>query len=90
MPKSKHRRHGKTRPREYQTHAPATNPPASPPWVGVTAVVLLVAGVAVILLAYLPPISDRLGGLPWFGANWGLVLGFVLLVIGFGFLTKWR
>jgi hypothetical protein len=90
MPKSKHRRHGKTRPREHETHAPERKPDPSPAWVPATGVGLLVLGVAVILLGYLPDISARTETLPLLGANWGLVLGFVILSVGFGILTRWR
>jgi hypothetical protein len=90
MPQSKHRRKGKQRPRAYQTHAPAKNPTPSPPWVPVASTVLLVLGVLVILVGYLPPVSERLAFLPLLGSNWALVVGFVLLSVGFVLLTRWR
>jgi hypothetical protein len=90
MPKSKHRRKGKARPRAYQTSPPVKNPTPSPPWVPVASTVLLVSGVLVILIGYLPPVSDRLAFLPLLGSNWALVLGFLLLATGFVFLTRWR
>jgi hypothetical protein len=90
MPESKHRRSGKNRPRAYQKVEPERRPAPSPPWVPITGVSLLVAGVAVILIGYLPGVSEALDQLPLLGANWGLVGGFVLLCIGFGFLTRWR
>ena len=90
MPESKHRRHGRNRPRAYQTHAPQKNPAPSPSWVPVTGVSLLVAGVAVILIGNLPPVSAVLRTWPWFGGNWNLIAGFALLMVGFGFLTRWR
>lgn len=90
MPESKHRRHGRNRPRAHQMHAPHKNPPPSPPWVPVTGVSLLVAGVAVILVGNLPAVSAMLRTLPWFGGNWNLIGGFALLMVGFGFLTRWR
>jgi hypothetical protein len=90
MPQSKHRRHGKSRPRAHETHAPERKPDPSPPWVPVTAAALLLCGVAVILLGYLPLVSDRTASWVWLGSNWGLVIGFVLLSIGFGFLSRWR
>jgi hypothetical protein len=90
MPQSKHRRKGKVRKRAYQTSPPAKNPDPSPPWVPVASTVLLVAGVLVILIGYLPPVSDALAFLPLLGSNWALVLGFVLLSLGFLFLTRWR
>ncbi|HSK22205.1 MAG TPA: cell division protein CrgA [Egicoccus sp.] len=90
MPQSKHRRKGRNRPRAYQTAPPARNPTPSPPWVPRVGVALLVAGVAVILLSYLPEVSEWIGTIPPFGGNWGLVVGFVLLLTGFGFLIRWR
>jgi len=90
MPESKHRRRGKARPREHQTHAPEKKPPPSPTWVPATGAALLVLGVAVILIGYLPGVSERMATWVWLGANWGLVGGFVILAVGFGFLTRWR
>ncbi len=90
MPESKHRRHGRNRPREYQTHEPEKKAPPSPTWIPATGASLLVAGVLVILLGNLPAISGFLRGLPWLGANWSLIGGFVLLMAGLGFLTRWR
>jgi hypothetical protein len=53
-------------------------------------VTLLVAGVAVILVGNLPPVTAILRTWPWFGGNWNLIGGFALLMVGFGFLTRWR
>lgn len=90
MPQSKHRRKGRQRPRAYQTSPPPKNPTPSPSWVPATGVALLVAGVVVILVGYLPVINRITSSWPWFGPNWGLVAGFLLLSVGFGFLTRWR
>ncbi len=90
MPESKHLRGGKVRKRAHQTHAPQKNPAPSPPWVPAVGVAFLIAGVAVILIGYLPPVQNVTRSWPWLGANWGLVGGFVLLTTGFGFLTRWR
>jgi hypothetical protein len=90
MPQSKHRRKGRARPRAYQTSPPPKNPTPSPPWVPVASTALLVGGVLVILIGYLPPVSERLAFLPWIGSNWALVLGFLLLSVGFVLLTRWR
>jgi hypothetical protein len=90
MPKSKHHRKGKTRPRAHQTAPPPRNPEPSPTWVPATALGLLVGGVVVIVLGYLPAISERIQTWPPLGANNGLVLGFVLIIAGFVFLTRWR
>jgi hypothetical protein len=90
MPQSKHRRKGKVRPRAYQTSPPRRNPDPSPSWVPIASTLLLVLGVAVILIGYLPPVSDALGNLPLLGSNWALVVGFVVLSVGFVFLTRWR
>lgn len=90
MPQSKHRRGGKSRPREFETHAPEKKPAPSPAWVPATGVTLLLIGVAVILIGYLPAVQSVLATWPLLGTNWGLVGGFVFLMAGFGFLTRWR
>lgn len=89
MPKSKHNRKGRARPRAQRTTPPPRNPEPSPPWVAPTGVGLLVAGIAVILLGYLV-LNEVSAAWPIFGPNWGLVSGFVLLIAGFGLLTRWR
>lgn len=89
MPESKHRRGGKARPREHQTHAPVKNPPPSPRWVPVTGTALLLAGLLVVLVGYLDPVRDALSGFP-LGSNFSLVFGFILMAVGFGFLARWR
>lgn len=90
MPKSKNHRKGKARPRAYETAPPPKNPPASPTWLAPTAVGLLLAGLVVIVLGYLDPVQRVVGTWPPFGTNNGLVFGFVLIIAGFGFLTRWR
>ncbi len=90
MPVSRHRRHGRNRPREYQTHEPEKKPAPSPTWVPATGAGLLVAGVIVIILGNLPGISRIMRDWIWLGGNWSLVGGFLLLMVGFGFLTRWR
>jgi hypothetical protein len=90
MPQSKHRRKGRNRPRAYQTAPPAKNPRPSAPWVPIVATALLVLGVVVILVSYLPGVQNLLASAPPLYGNWGLVGGFVLLLVGFGFLSKWR
>lgn len=90
MPKSKHRRKGRSRPRAHETAPPEKNPEPSPTWVPAVGVGLLVTGVLVILLGYLPPINNAISTWPGLGGNWGLVVGFVLLAGGFGFLTRWQ
>lgn len=90
MPESKHRRKGRQRPRPSRNEVPEPNPEPSPTWVPATGVTLLVVGVLVILLGYLPPVSEAMAGWPLLSSNWGLVGGFVLIVAGFGFLTRWQ
>lgn len=90
MPKSKHRRGGRNRPREFETHAPEKLPDPSPSWVPVTGVSLLVVGLLTILIGYLPAANELTADWVWFGSNWGLVAGFLLLAGGLGFLMKWR
>ncbi len=90
MPESKHRRHGRNRPREYQTHAPEKKAPPSPTWVPVTGASLLVGGVIVILLGNLPGVRALTRTWIWLGGNWTLIVGMLLIMAGFGFLMKWR
>ena len=92
MPKSKHRRKNKNRKRPRHMTPPPSKPEPSPPWVPRTGVGLLLVGVVVILLGYVPAVraSSTLARLPWLGANWTLVFGFLLLTAGFGVLTRWR
>lgn len=89
MPESKHRRSGKNRPRESRTRAPERKPEPSPPWVPVAGTALLILGVLVILVGYLPAVQEITRSFP-LGTNFSLVTGFTILVIGFGFLTRWR
>lgn len=91
MPESKHRRKNKNRKRPRH-EAPQKNPAPSPAWVPRLGVGLLLLGVVLILLGYVPAIrsSRVIAGLPWIGANWTLVGGFILLTAGFGVLTRWR
>lgn len=91
MPESKHRRKNKSRKRKHQKQ-PSKNPEPSPPWVPRVGVGLLLVGVLLILLGYVPAIrtASFVQGLPWLGANWTLVGGFVVLTAGFGVLTQWR
>ncbi len=91
MPKSKHRRKNKVRPRPRNVEGPVKKPPPSPTWVPATGATLLILGVIVILLGYLPAVGRWTSAhLPGLGSNWPLVGGFVLLTAGFGFLTRWR
>lgn len=91
MPKSKHRRNNKTRPRKSTKSGPPVKAPEpSPPWVPRTGASLIGVGVLVILLGYLPAIGDVIDTWPVFGPNWSLVAGFVFLAGGFGVLTRWQ
>jgi hypothetical protein len=91
VPESKHRRKNKSRKRKHQKRPPK-NPEPSPPWVPRLGVGLLLLGVLLILLGYVPAIRTAgfVRDLPWLGANWTLVGGFILLTGGFGVLTQWR
>ena len=89
MPESKHRRGGKNRPRSFETHAPERKPDPSPTWVPATGTALLIIGVLVILIGYLPAVQDVTRSWP-LGSSISLVGGFVVLLVGFGFLTRWR
>lgn len=81
MPKSKHRRKGKSRPRPRQVEPQKVNPKPSPRWVPVTGLALILLGVTVVIVNYIPGFLER---------NWILVLGFALMAGGFGFLMRWR
>lgn len=88
MPKSKHRRKGRARPRAYETKPPEHKPAPSPPWLAPTAAGLLVGGVVVILVGQ--TLGGFMRGWPLLGQNWGLVAGFMLLITGFLLLIRWR
>lgn len=91
MPESKHRRKNKNRPRKSKRDVPPPRAPEpSPPWVPRVGLGLIIAGVLVILLGYLDPVSNALRNLPLIGSNWSLVAGFVFLAGGFGVLTRWQ
>lgn len=89
MPEPTHRRKGKNRPRPTRSAPPERNPEPSPSWVPATGVGLLVGGLLVILLGYLW-LGTLTQSWPVFGANWSLVVGFMLLLGGFFTLTKWQ
>lgn len=90
MPESKHRRKNKNRPRERHVTPPPSRREPSPDWVPRVGVGLLVVGILVILLGYIPPVANALAGFPGLGSNTALVAGFVLLIGGFGVLTRWQ
>lgn len=90
MPKSKHRRKGKARPRAYQTTPPVKNPDPAPSWIPATGVGLLVGGVVIIILGYLPAVADAVATWPPLGPNNFLILGFLVMIAGFVVLTRWR
>jgi hypothetical protein len=90
MPESKHRRKNKNRPRPRHVEPQKRNPEPSPTWVPATGVTLLIVGVLIIILGYIEPVQELTKDLPPLRTNWPLVGGFVLLSIGFGFLTRWR
>ncbi len=81
MPESKHRRKGKTRPRPRQVEPQKVNPKPSPRWVPVAGITLILLGVAVVIVNYIPGFLER---------NWVLIIGFALMAGGFGFLMRWR
>jgi small-conductance mechanosensitive channel len=81
VPESRHRRKGKTRPRPQQAAGPPVNPEPSPRWVPAVGIGLIVLGVIVVIVNYIPGLIE---------SNLVLLVGFGLLAVGFGFLTKWR
>lgn len=90
MPESKHRRKNKNRPRPRQMAPVEAKPKPSPTWVPATGASLLGVGVLIIIVGYLPVVSDFTSGWWALGSSWPLVIGFVLLSAGFGLLTRWR
>lgn len=90
MPKSKHRRKGHNRPRAHQSAPPVRNPDPSPTWIPRMGVGLLIGGVAIIILGYLPVVADRVATWPPLGPNNFLILGFLVMISGFVFLTRWK
>ncbi len=91
MPESKHRRKNKNRKRPRHVTPPVSAPPPSAPWVPRVGVGLLILGVLVIILGYVPALRDASfwRNIP-LGANWTLILGFLGLTGGFAVLTRWR
>ena len=79
MPKSKSKRSRYKPP-------PKKKPKPSPTWFGVTILVVLLAGVAVIVLNYLG-IEQILPGAPRNLYLWG---GLGAIALGFGLATQWR
>jgi hypothetical protein len=78
MPKSKSKRV------RYQP-PPKKKPKPSPPWLGVTILTILFAGVIVIVLNYLGliPGTDQ-------AENLYLWIGLGAIALGFGLATQWR
>lgn len=79
MPRSKSKR------RSYQP-PPKKKPKASPRWLGITILTILLAGVAVIVVNYLG-IEQILPGAP---RNLYLWSGLGAIALGFGLATQWR
>lgn len=91
MPESKHRRKGKKRERPRHLEAPVKKDLPSPTWVPATGLCLILGGFLLILAGYLvPPLTRIVQEWPIFEQNWPLVIGFMMLIGGFGFLTRWR
>lgn len=57
----------------------------SPPWFGALILVLLIGGVAVITVNYLAHLPFMAHGSPW-----GLVVGLVMIFVGFLFATRYH
>jgi Cell division protein CrgA len=57
----------------------------SPPWFGALVLVLLIAGVAAIVVNYLAHLPFMTHGSPW-----GLVVGLVMIFVGFLLATKYH
>jgi hypothetical protein len=57
----------------------------SPPWYGAVVLALLIVGVVIIVVNYL-------AHLPWLahGSPWGLVIGLLLIFVGFLMATRYR
>jgi hypothetical protein len=79
VPRSKSKR------RSYQP-PPKKKPKASPRWLGITILTILLAGVAVIVVNYLG-IEQILPGAP---RNLYLWSGLGAIALGFGLATQWR
>jgi Cell division protein CrgA len=76
--------------RPQQTAAAARRP--SPVWIPITAVVLIVLGIAWLVIYYL---TDGFFDVSWLAAlnklnYWNLAIGFGCMVLALGLLSKWR
>ncbi len=75
MPKSRSKRSSYIPPKP-------SKPKPSPTWVPIVGLAIIALGIVLILLNYI------VAGFP--GGNYNLIVGFVLMAAGLGFLSQWR
>lgn len=83
MPKSRVRRRADYTP--PPTRSASKQP--SPPWVGALMAIFFLVGIAWLVVYYVS--GGDAWGIRTLGA-WNLAIGFGLIMIGFGFATRWR
>ncbi len=83
MPESKGRGSAKPRP---EPAAKKDGPTVSPRWLVPTMLTCFVLGLLWIVVYYIAPDNPVMGPLE----NWNIVVGFGLIMVGFGLSTKWR
>jgi hypothetical protein len=85
MPESKARKRPTSASRTSATQTPKRRPP-SPPWVGISILVLFAIGIVYLVLYYVTGGGilgqQHLGG-------WNILVGFGFIIAGFGMLTQW-
>lgn len=84
MPESKGR--GKSKTRTAPTSPKKDTPTASPRWLVPVMLTCFVVGLLWIVLYYIAP------GMPVLSTfdRWNMLIGFGLIMVGFGLSTKWR
>lgn len=84
MPESKSRK--KTAKVSRTAQQPKQAKTGNAPWFVPTLLTLMVAGLLWIVVAYLLRMTGPIPGI----GNWNLVVGFAILIAGFGMTTRWK
>ena len=84
MPESKGR--GRAKPRVPVEKSKDSGPEASPRWLVPVMLAFFIVGLLWIVLYYLAPSLPVVSDL----GSWNMLVGFGLIMVGFGLSTKWR